>query len=730
MNLDLSEMQTMLQDTLGRAFKDVASSHRAAEKAGLDATAWQVFTGLGLPLLRVEERLGGAGLGLLDAILVAESVAENLALIPANDAIVCAGLLAVLETPLAMAALEELGQGKIVALALHDAVHSPQQLIAFGAAAKAILFRQGNEVRLMRPGAVQREPNIGGLPTARIDLAGASSEVLAEGYRAAEAFEAAREEWKLLNAAALVAMGGRALKDAAAYARDRHAFGRPIGSYQGLAHPLADASAEIDGAGLLIRRTVEAIGTGRSDAAALVGMCSWWASETAPSATTKAMRVFGGYGMTMEYDAQAYFRRATALRLLGGDPQAELQTIADRLWADISAPLPAAGEVGITFEYGASADAARDAAEAVFAKHVTPELQRWAFESTDGYDPVLYAALASEGLLFPDWPTELGGGAGAFERAAVHDVFVRHLWPQVVVATTDMLGKMILHFGSERAKAEILPRLASGQTAGALCYSEPSCGSDIFAARTRAVRDGDDWIIDGQKIFTSQGHIAEYGLLIARTGVGEKHASVTVFAVPLDQPGYACNPMDTVGDELTNTTFYENVRVPDAYRLGGVNEGTRVLAAALAIEQGAAEHWVAALDEMLAAGVEWARTAQRAGRNAIDMPSVRARLAAVATRMQVLDVLSRRTVWAGATGQARKHYGPMAKLFGSESWVKCGSDLMEMAAPDTLLQGYSALGRIEKLYRRSVPSTIYAGSSEIQRSLIAEAGLGLPRSRS
>jgi alkylation response protein AidB-like acyl-CoA dehydrogenase len=613
---------------------------------------------------------------------------------------------------------------------LFDAADAPDQLIAFGGVAEAVVFRAGSSVFLMRLTTQIKESNIGGSAMARIRLDPKSAEPLCTDQEGLNAYEAACEEWKLLNAASIVAMGKRALESAASYACERQAFGRAIGSFQGLAHPLADCSAELDGASLLIRRTVEAIGDDRAEAGAMISMCVWWAGEVGPRAAAKAMRVFGGYGMTMEYDAQFYFRRATSQSLLAGDREDELDKIAQRLWGAAVTHLPDAGEFDITFEYGESARRTAQIVEQIFQKHVTPELQRWAFESGDGYDPQLHRALAAEGLLFPDWPKGLGRGGDAFDRAAAHDVFVANRWPQVVLATTEMLGNLIIHFGSERAKQEILPRLASGEATGALCYSEPSCGSDVFAAKTKAVRDGDDWLITGQKIFTSQGHIADYGLLLARTGEGAKHASVTVFAVPLKQSGYVCSAMDTVGDETTNTTFYDNVRVPDDYRLGGVNEGTKVLAAALQIEHGATHHYSEALKEMLEAALEWARGAKRVGVPVMQIPSVRARLAATATRIEVLEVLSRRTVWAAAAGESRKHYGPSGKLFGSESWVKCSGDLMNLAAPDTLLQGYTSLGKIEKLYRRSLPSTIYAGASEIQRSLIAEAGLGLPRSRS
>jgi 3-oxochol-4-en-24-oyl-CoA dehydrogenase len=148
------------------------------------------------------------------------------------------------------------------------------------------------------------------------------------------------------------------------------------------------------------------------------------------------------------------------------------------------------------------------------------------------------------------------------------------------------------------------------------------------------------------------------------------------------------------------------------------------------MEQGSADHFVGAIKMMLEGGLEWANRATRNGKAAIDDPATRAVLASVATRLEVTDALSRRTTWSGAVGKAQKHFGPAAKLFGSEAWVSCSADLMAMAAPDTLLQGYTDTGRIERQFRRAVPSTIYAGSSEVQRSIVAEAGLGLPRTRS
>jgi alkylation response protein AidB-like acyl-CoA dehydrogenase len=230
-------------------------------------------------------------------------------------------------------------------------------------------------------------------------------------------------------------------------------------------------------------------------------------------------------------------------------------------------------------------------------------------------------------------------------------------------------------------------------------------------------------------MFTSQGHLADYCLMIARTG-SDKHNGLTVFVVPLNQPGYSLSAVDTVGDERTNITFYSEVQVPDSFRLGEVDAGVKVLAAALVIEQGGTDFFAQALKHMLHTAEEWARATAETGILPIGRSTVRARLAAAKTAGLIADLLARRAIWAASVGQSHKSFGPMAKLFGTEAWVRCADDLLALTAPASLFRTTHDLARIEKETRRSVPSTIYAGTSEVQRSLIAESALGLPRSRS
>jgi alkylation response protein AidB-like acyl-CoA dehydrogenase len=735
MNLSLSESQLLLKESVSRMFQTESTGVRirAAEASGLDRELWATFNDLGLPLLRVSEAHGGAQGGLLDAVVVAEEAGASAAMIPVADSIVVNGLLSDLGGEAALALLARTLEGRgILGLALRDAALEPEQLVASAAVADAVIFRRGDEIRCLATQSAPPAPNTGSLPARRLRFEAGAGDLLAQGPDAVRAFCAAIEEWTLLNAAAMAAAARKSIIAAAQYASEREAFGRPIGSFQGLAHPLADAFVDVDGAALLVWRAVETIANDGSKAAALISLSAWWSAQASVNAVIKAMRAYGGYGVTLEYDAQIYYRRVIAWSLLLGDPARSLDDAADRLWPTAANPvaLPQAGDVHISFAFSAQAEAAADIARRVFADHMDDARRLWVFHSKDAHDPELNRKLARVGVLYPDWPVEHGGGGFDNQAtAAIHNVYVEYKLSNVIPSIADMTGKLIMRFGSPEARTEILPRLASGESYVCLCYSEPSCGSDIFAARTTATRDGDDWLINGQKIFTSQGHFADYGLMIARTGA-EKHAGVTLFVVPLNQPGYSCDRIDTLGDERTNTTFYADVRVPDKYRVGEVNGGAKLLAAALAMEQGSSEFFIVALKRVIEPAIEWAKSTRRGAGLAIEEPDVRRRLAAAWARLEVADAISRRNLWASDAGLAQKHYGPSSKLFISESWLACGVDLMRLCAPFSLLQGDDPLGHLEKESRAAVAGTIYAGTSEVQRSIVAEAGLKLPRSRS
>jgi alkylation response protein AidB-like acyl-CoA dehydrogenase len=181
-----------------------------------------------------------------------------------------------------------------------------------------------------------------------------------------------------------------------------------------------------------------------------------------------------------------------------------------------------------------------------------------------------------------------------------------------------MIGHIVQIFGTPELKEEVLLRMGRGEISACLGYTEPSGGSDAFAAKTRAVRDGDEWVINGQKMFTSGAEYASYVIMITRTDPeAPKHKGITIFLVPLNHPGIEIHPVHTFMDERTNATFYADVRIPDRYRMGPVNGGAKVLAAALSLEHGGG-HFHEYIREMEEEALAWARETDRDGRKAIE----------------------------------------------------------------------------------------------------------------
>ncbi len=740
MNFQLSDQQLLLREQLGRLFRQESTPARirAAEPAGFDAALWRQLADFGAPLMRVPEEYGGSGVTLLDAVLIAEDIGQYLLSAPLIESMVATRLLALIGGELASAWLQRvMDDGDIITFlpseAQDEGITKTPVIIPGAAVATAVIWLDGENVLIsaLSDAAETKASYLGALPHRQITLAHETAALLGSGQDAQHAYLASLEEWKLLTAAALIGASDKALRLAAAYAGERSAFGKLIGGFQGVAHPLADSITDIDGGRLLLWRAVWAISQDHADAAGSVSLAYWFAAQAMTKAVTRSIRVFGGYGMSMEYDIQLYFRRARGWSLAAGDPARELRRAGERLWGGLKPPLPDAGDIAMDFDWGQAGDRLAASTRSFFENNRALLKQDFSYVSDDAHDPALFQELAAARLLYPEWPEAYHGrDCDALEAAAVQEVFNDFGVPILVPVVTDMVGKMLLLAGTEEAQRELLPELATGRAYCSLGYSEPSGGSDIFAAKTRAVQDGDSWILNGQKMFTTQGHLADYALLLARTDPSlPKHAGLTLFVVPLRQPGYESHEVKTLGHERTNITYYTDMRIPDKYRLGEINGGTKVMGAALKLEQGVGLYNVGPLRRVLKHALAWAQRKPDGDAMMIDQPEVRSRLAKVYASILVADALTRRSIWAASTERSEKWYGSMSKLFGSEAWLSCTTDLMELAAPETLKIEPSDTGWIEIEYRRSVPSTIYGGTSEIHRSIIAEGALAMPRSR-
>jgi len=749
MQFALTEEQELLERTFAELFAAESSADRvrAAEADGFDPALWKHLVETGAPGLRVPEALGGSGGGLHDAAILAEQAGRALASAPLVEAICAAGLLARVESDAARALLGEILEGAALpALALREASLSPVQLVAGGATADAVLALDGDALVALRrsPGEVRAPlPNLGASPLARWHLdaapAGGRRVELARGDAARRAWRAAVEEWHLLTAAALNGLGWRALEIGAEYAKTRVQFDRPIGSFQGLAHPLADAATEVSAAGLQLQHAIWSIASGQPQAAARVCFAFASAAESAATAAELALHVHGGYGVSLEYDIQLYYRRAKAWALAGGSPSDALLQASERLWGDgaESVALPEAGPCALDFDLGPESERFRVEARDFFERALTPELRAKAHFGWEGFDAGFQRELARAGLLFPHWPRDFGGrDATPYETTALWEEYHRVGWSTYAGFTTGMVGQTLMHFASEELQREVLPRVLAGEAVISLGYTEPAAGSDVAAAQTRAVRDGDDWVIDGQKMFTSGADIAQYVFLLTRTDPeAAKHKGLTMFLVPMDAPGVEVHPVHTLADERTNVTYYNGVRVPDRYRVGEENGGWKVVGYALQIEHGSglvAGVQYLYLNDLLERAQRWARTAQRDGRPVLADPRVAEELARLAMHTEASLLLGRRALWCSATGASQHGEGPMNKLYGTETLLSDASALLDLIAPDSLLtedaEGAPAEGAIEFAYRLAAGATIYGGSSEIMRGLIAQQALGLPRS--
>jgi alkylation response protein AidB-like acyl-CoA dehydrogenase len=436
-------------------------------------------------------------------------------------------------------------------------------------------------------------------------------------------------------------------------------FGRPIGSFQGVAHPLADSATDIDGAQLLVRRAIWAIAEERSDAAESVALAWWWTGRAAERAALRSVRAFGGYGVSLEYDVQLYFRRIKLIALLLGDPHEHLDSIADRRFDGSAVPLPPAGDIGgMDFGYGAAAEAYAGELRRFVEANMTPEIEKKKHFSTSGHHPGFHKKLAAAGYAFPDLASSDGRPARSrYDVMAAAALWEDMGWTRVPAAVTEMVGKLALLWSQPKAKAEILPRIVAGDALGALGFSEPGAGSDVFAARFSAVRDGEGWLLNGQKMFTTNAHNADYIILLTRTSnEGKKHEGLTMFIMPLRLAGIEIQPVYTLQDERTNIVYFSDVRVSDVYRLGEVGGGAKVMASALQIEQGGSDYHFAQL-AMLRRALAWAKRS-RANRPApITQPHVRRVLARAATHSLVAEVLCSRAVWGAVEGRYEITHG-------------------------------------------------------------------------
>ncbi|MEU9338477.1 acyl-CoA dehydrogenase family protein [Streptomyces sp. NPDC048290] len=362
------------------------------------------------------------------------------------------------------------------------------------------------------------------------------------------------------------------------------------------------------------------------------------------------------------------------------------------------------------------------------ARHTEPAEQKRFYRET-------IRRLGADGWLGVGWPEEYGGrGLTPTEQFVFFDEAAQAGVPLPLMAL-NTVGPTIMRYGTDEQKAYFLPRILSGEIDFAIGYSEPGAGTDLAALKTRAVREGDEYVVNGHKIWTTNGDTADWVWLATRTDPdAPPHRGITMLLVPTSDPGYSCTLINTLASHDTTASYYEDIRVPVTHRVGAENQGWRLITNQLNHERVTlAAHGTMAI-RALHDVQRWAmETKLTDGRRVVDLPWVRRRLAQTHTKLDALKLLNWQMVNALQNGTLTPQDASAVKVYGSEARRDAYAWLMEITAvPGALRDGSTGAvlhGELERGYRSAVIFTFGGGNNEIQREIISWIGLGMPRVR-
>ena len=390
------------------------------------------------------------------------------------------------------------------------------------------------------------------------------------------------------------------------------------------------------------------------------------------------------------------------------------------------------------FEFSPEEQAFAAEVEAFLVEHATPDVADVCRENMAQIvdTPARRAfmkKLAARGWLGMTWPRELGGQEkpGVYEYI-LNEALARRGAPQIGKGV-GIIGKTLIRHGSEKLKREFLPRILNAEVEFAVGYSEPQAGSDAANMQLKATRVEGGWKLDGQKIWTTSAHFADWYWVGARTDPEKpKHDGISLFLVPMDHPGLEVRATWTIGDERTNEVFFTDVFVPDEYMVGERGKGFRYISEALDLERFTMFTY-APTEQRLEELIEHVKTTQVDGEPLRRDPFVRQRIARLATEAEVARVLGLRFVHAAGRVGAKPPTAEASeyKLFATQLSQRVADAMVDLAGPGGQLrvhtEGAPMRGRPDMSYRYSVIDTIGGGASEIQKNILARRKLGLPK---
>ncbi len=736
--------------------------------AGYDSRLWKRMSReMGLTAIGIPESDGSANGSWVELSTVLEASGYGLAPIPLLSSVALAGAV-VIATPAGKARSEliaAIAEGEVLALVqgaagaiqvIHTTlgwqVEGTAEHVVDGMSASVFIVlaagRSGPVVAAVRadaPGVEVRSAETFDLtrPQATVHFAATHAEILAEGIAASEAAAHGRLRAALALAAEQLGVARRCFDLALEHARSREQFGRPIGSFQALKHRFADLFVEIEAIDAAVYDAANAIDDQRR-AAVVIPIIAAFASETALLAARELVQFLGGMGFTWEHDAHLLLRRAKASQYLIAQPRHWREELVDN--ADI-AGLADPDKVYFPDDTVLGHESLRARVRAFLSDHLPTGWQ--GIGQLDDAARATFlaewrAALQAQRLLAYSWPLEFGGGGGTWiEEAVVHEECHRaglSVWNGNDNLSVQMLGNTLLLSGTEEQKRLLLPRILSGEDRWCQGYSEPTSGSDLASLRCSARLESEQWVLNGQKIWTSDAHNCNWIFVLARTdATAPKHRGITFLLVPLDQPGVDVRPIrNMTGEAHFCEVFFNDARTARGNVVGDVNDGWRTAMNLVGFERGAETGilYLMFRDELRRL-IELARST-----GAVTDPLIRQRLGWAYGKVELLRSMGAHTV---ACAEAGEPIGPLAaitKLYWSEyhqAVTDLAMDILGAAAGTPTGRRSRNVVRADEpgapnsssswtdVYLKARAGTIYAGTSEMQRNTIAERILGLPK---
>lgn len=517
----------------------------------------------------------------------------------------------------------------------------------------------------------------------------------------------------------------RAFELVTEYVKERHQFGRAIGSFQAIAHKLVNSLIALDGVELLTEHAAAGHDSGDRNWPMYSAAAFATASNDLRRVALETQHTFGAIGYAEEHEAPRHFKRAHVdLLRHGGLPMARRDLAAYYLDGD-GHPVPET-------DLGEVANAFRTEVRQWFTENWNDQRRTEFAErpvKAQEIDRGLAHALGETGWLGMTWPKRFGGQErGPLENLVFYEMLERFEAPRVGMPVHSAM--LIVH-GTPEQQERYLPEILAGRGDHGICYSEPGSGSDLASLTTRAEQREERWVLNGQKIWTTR-YFGDYLLVAARTDpdATPKHAGISLFIVPTDAEGLTIRPSTTMYDGAFANIFFDDVTVPESALLGGVNKGWAVLTDALATERslygGVILMQLVHHFELLCA---YLRTTERDGAPLATDPFVRDRMAETAAAIEVGRQLMIRSAVTAQQGIAQPHVAAISKVFSGELMERFGEGALDMVGlPAARSHGTSGAvldGQLEQRLRQSLMWVISLGTNEIQRNLIARKALGL-----